>query len=168
MRPSGPSVHVADRTDLALVRGIALAAWPVAYDPIIGPDQVAYMLQQMYAQEALERQMVQDGHCFLLAKVEGTAVGFASFGPLGNDRARLHKLYVLPDRKGEGLGQLLLQAVMEQARAAGQRVLELNVNKYNPARAFYEHAGFRVVRDEVLDIGQGYVMDDHVMERRLD
>lgn len=145
-------------------------AWPVAYDPIIGPHQVAYMLQRMYAPEALERQMIHDGHCFLLAKVEGSAVGFASFGPQGKtgDRARLHKLYILPDRKGEGLGQLLLQAVMEQARAAGHRVLELNVNKYNPARAFYEHAGFRIVRDEVLDIGQGYVMDDHVMERSLD
>ena len=54
------------------------------------------------------------------------------------------------------------------AREAGDRAIELNVNRHNPASGFYERHGFRVVRDEVIDIGQGYVMDDHVMELALD
>ena len=45
--------------------------------------------------------------------------------------------------------------------------MELNVNRFNPAKRFYERHGFQVVRDEVIAIGNGYVMDDHVMQRAL-
>jgi ribosomal protein S18 acetylase RimI-like enzyme len=40
----------------------------------------------------------------------------------------------------------------------------LNVNKNNEARFFYEKLGFSLVKEEVIAIGQGYVMDDYVME----
>jgi GNAT superfamily N-acetyltransferase len=77
----------------------------------------------------------------------------------------LHKLYVLPHTQGSGVGTALLQAVFAAARTAGNTRVELNVNRYNPARHFYARHGFSVLRDEVIDIGEGYVMDDHVMVR---
>ncbi|TXI77628.1 MAG: hypothetical protein E6Q44_13280 [Flavobacteriales bacterium] len=56
--------------------------------------------------------------------------------------------------------------VVHHVALSGDTAVELNVNKRNPAKAFYERHGFVVERDEVLDIGQGHVMDDHVMVRR--
>jgi hypothetical protein len=39
----------------------------------------------------------------------------------------------------------------------------LNVNKYNKAKFFYEKLGFTITKEEVIDIGNDYVMDDYVM-----
>ena len=79
----------------------------------------------------------------------------------------LHKLYVLPGAQGTGAGKALLQAVEAAARTAGDERIELNVNRFNPSLQFYLRRGFGVLRDEVLDIGEGYVMDDHVLVKAL-
>lgn len=151
-------------TDIPLIRAVAHAAWPIAYANIISAHQIAFMLELMYGEAALRSQMLEKGHRFLIAGTRDTAAGFAGFehGYLPG-RSRLHKLYVLPEAKGTGMGHALLEAVIVAARNAGDRAIELNVNKHNPSRFFYMRHGFTVERDEVLDLGSGYVMDDHVM-----
>lgn len=154
--------------DIPCLRAIAHAAWPEAYRGIISSDQIAYMLERMYGEAVLHRQMAANGHRFMIAGADGTEVGFAGFEHAYRpQRSRLHKLYVLPDRKGTGVGHALLAAVIEEARRSGDLGIELNVNRRNPSTAFYLRHGFSVERDEVLDIGGGYVMDDHVMVRTL-
>jgi diamine N-acetyltransferase len=155
--------------DVPAIRRIAHAAWPVAYGSILSPEQLRYMLDRMYAESSLRLQMSEEGHRFLLAVEGDDILGFAAFGASteGAGLAKLHKLYVLPEHKGSGLGKALLDAVMNEAAAAGHTALRLNVNRFNPSKRFYERQGFTVVREEVLDIGQGFVMDDHVMERSL-
>ncbi|MBP6575395.1 MAG: GNAT family N-acetyltransferase, partial [Flavobacteriales bacterium] len=99
----------------------------------------------------------------------GTALGFAGFTPhhRGTATTHLNKLYVLPEAQGTGAGKLLLEHVLTEASNRGDTSVELNVNKRNEAVAFYSYMGFRILRDEVIDIGQGYVMDDHVMVKQL-
>lgn len=159
------NIREATRADIPLIQVIAQATWPVCYAGIIGPEQIAYMLELMYGTPALEAQFGPKGHRFLIAEKEGPPIGFAGFehGYNGSERTRLHKLYVLPGVKGSGVGHALLAAALAAARKHGDTAMELNVNKRNPAKHFYERHGFVVERDEVLDIGQGYVMDDHVM-----
>jgi len=41
------------------------------------------------------------------------------------------------------------------------------VNKYNPSYDIYRHLGFEVIDSVVTDIGEGYVMDDYIMQRKL-
>lgn len=162
-------IRSAGQEDIPTIRAIAHATWPVAYRTILSPAQLAYMLDLMYSEAALREQMVRKGHLFLLAEINDVAEGLAGFEHAynGTDHTRLHKLYTRPQAQGKGVGKALLGDVAERARQAGATLLELNVNRFNPAKAFYLHQGFRVVRDEVLDIGQGYVMDDHVMELGL-
>jgi len=159
----------ANTADVPLIGTLARRIWPVVYPGIITTAQIAYMLDLMYRDTTLMDQMANKGHRYLIAENEGEAVGFAGFGTgQGHGRARLHKLYVLPGLKGTGIGHALLMGVLKAAAQAGDRVIELNVNKYNPAITFYTRHGFVVERDEVLDIGQGYVMDDHVMARPIE
>ncbi len=162
-------VREASATDIPIIQAIAHATWPVSYAAMISPAQIAYMLDLMYSTVALEEQLGPKGHRFLLAEQDGQAIGFAGFEHAyqGAPRTRLHKLYVLPAVKGSGVGHALLEAVLNEARAAGDTAVELNVNKYNAAREFYLRHGFTIERDEVLDIGRGFVMDDHVLVRTL-
>ena len=60
----------------------------------------------------------------------------------------------------------LIEAVENAARAAGGQFLDLNVNRYNPATAFYERRGF--VRQREVDVPIGpYFMNDYVMRKAL-
>ena len=159
----------ATETDIPLVRAIALATWPVAYRGILSSAQLAYMLDLMYSGTALTDQLTRRGHQFLLASDLDGPVGFAAFEHhhMGERSARLHKLYVLPATQGTGVGSALLEGVERSCLAAGDQRLELNVNRFNKARNWYVQRGFRVAYDEVVPIGNGFVMDDHVMTKDL-
>ena len=81
---------------------------------------------------------------------------------------KLDKLYVLPSAAARGVGGALIARVAAKAREAGAASLILNVNKHNAqAIRAYEKHGFAVKKAVVVDIGDGYVMDDYVMAKRL-
>jgi ribosomal protein S18 acetylase RimI-like enzyme len=61
----------------------------------------------------------------------------------GRPEAYLQELYVVPARRGKGIGRALLEATMELARAAGATGIDLNTGETDAAaRALYESAGF--------------------------
>ncbi len=157
------------KVELPKVQSIAHRTWPSTFENILSPEQIEYMLNWMYSLEMLESQM-DKGHTFLLSEEEGKELGFAGFelnygeGP----KAKLHKIYLLPEAQGKGAGKALILEVADRAKKAGQKSLLLNVNKYNQkAINFYNRIGFQKIYKEVIDIGNGYVMDDVVMELNL-
>jgi ribosomal protein S18 acetylase RimI-like enzyme len=80
----------------------------------------------------------------------------------------LHKLYLLPELQGRGLGSRLLQHCEQEVRAAGAHRLILSVNKRNAkAIAVYQRNGFVIAESVVTDIGGGFVMDDFIMAKEL-
>ena len=55
----------------------------------------------------------------------------------------LEELYVVPGRRGEGIGRALLEATMATGREAGATRVDLNTGDTDTAaRALYESAGF--------------------------
>ncbi|MFO0385223.1 MAG: GNAT family N-acetyltransferase [Flavobacteriales bacterium] len=160
------SIRPATRAEIPVISQLAWRIWPVVYPSIVPMEQITYMLGWMYSAESLLQQM-DEGCTFLLAFSDQEPVGFASWSRLESGEGRLHKLYVLPDRHGSGIGKSLLGEVVSSCQAAGCQHLELNVNKRNPAVDFYIRNGFQHLRSEVIDIGQGYVMDDYVMAMKI-
>lgn len=80
----------------------------------------------------------------LLVEKDGTAVGCGMTQPLGNGDAEIKRVYISPAARGTGAGQLLSQALVDQARADGYTRVLLDTNKeFAPARALYEKLGFR-------------------------
>ena len=157
------------KEELLLIQKIAQHTWPSTFAGILSSEQIAYMLNWMYDLQLLESQM-DKGHGFLVAEEDGAAIGFAGYelNHLAGSLSKLHKLYLLPSSQGKGVGKALLLEVAKRAREARQKSLVLNVNKQNKkAIDFYRVLGFVTIRQEVNDIGQGYVMDDDVMELSL-
>jgi GNAT superfamily N-acetyltransferase len=55
----------------------------------------------------------------------------------------LEELYVVPDRRGQGLGRALMEAAMETAREEGAGYMDLGTAETDTAaRALYEKLGF--------------------------
>ena len=87
---------------------------------------------------------------------------------LADGSAELHKIYLLPEWWGRGVGAWLLAELCRRAKEAGATCVWLRVNKRNVrAQKAYRAAGFANVRALCTDIGGGFVMDDFVFERRL-
>lgn len=155
-------------THLGTIQNIAARTWPTAYGAILAPEQIAYMLDLFYSEEALLRQMATGHQFLLLMDDDEEALGFADFEfNYEEATAKLQKLYVLPQTQGTGAGRLLLDAVVSAAQNAGQQRIILNVNRHNKATSFYKKQGFTVIREEDIDIGEDYFMNDYIMERTL-
>ncbi len=141
--------------------------WP-AYSEILEAVQIRYMLDTLYTEESIRSQIEQGSQRYLLLLEDGTPKGFAAYSPREEnpDVYKLHKLYCLPETQGKGYGRLLVDAVAEKVREAGCHTLELNVNRYNKAKSFYEKMDFVVAYEEDIPIGP-YWMNDYVMRKTV-
>jgi GNAT superfamily N-acetyltransferase len=161
--------------DRALIRSIYERTWPSTYGHIISQEQIDFMLDWMYSDDALATQM-NTGCAFYIASIkdsnfdngEWEPVGFCSVSPddekvEGPKAHKLNKLYVLPAAQGTGAGKALLNISIEVAKAAGSSSLFLQVNKLNTAYTFYLKQGFVKEAEFKFDIGNGFFMDDYVM-----
>lgn len=154
---------------LPIVRDIALVTWPHTFGEILTPQQIAYMLDMMYSPAVLQQQVATQGVVFLLADVDGEYGGFAGYELHYKQQpvCKLHKIYVLPTMQGKQVGKALLDEVTRIARDAGMQRISLNVNRSNKATGFYERIGFTKTGEEDIDIGNGFFMNDAIMEMPL-
>jgi len=166
-------IHIISATTahIPVIQDIAYRTWPETFADILSSEQIDYMLDMMYSDAALNRQLQELGHAFLLAKSNKTDsfLGYISYeSPYqGMAQTKIHKIYISPDAQGLGVGKALMEAVENGARARGDHWMMLNVNKYNKAEAFYQKLGFEVVGTEDIDIGSGFLMEDKVMRKRI-
>jgi GNAT superfamily N-acetyltransferase len=170
MKSSGSvTIRAATGADLPVIARLAGVIWRACYPAIITHAQIDYMLARMYALDVMRDEIRSQGIRYELLLANGEPAGFASYGPTAEPGVtKLHKLYLLPELHGRGLGSRLLQHVEHEVRVAGARRLILSVNKRN-ARAItaYQRNGFIIADSVVTEIGNGFVMDDYVMAKNL-
>ena len=155
-----------DASQLHIIQELAYLIWPTAYGEILSKEQLEYMLAKFYSIQELEKQLIEKKHIFYIAindfeKPQGFVAYELNAEP---NKTKIHKIYVLPETQGSGLGKQFFTLVKEKALEKRQNAIFLNVNKYNKAKFFYEKLGFFTTKEEVIDIENDYVMDDYVME----
>jgi GNAT superfamily N-acetyltransferase len=154
--------------DAQLINNLAAMVWEPTYREILTKAQLDYMFEMMYSPASLQQQFNERGHQFLLAKQDGVFYGFASYEiNYKPGITKIHKLYVLPESQGRGVGALLLKAIEREATTAGNTAVTLNVNRFNKAFHFYTKTGFTKAGEEDIHIGNGYLMEDFIMEKQL-
>lgn len=165
------AITEATEHDLPIIRDIACQTWPTTFGEILSPSQISYMLDMMYSLDALKTQIKDKNHVFLLAQDAGNKkyLGYISyeFDYEGQSRTKIHKIYLLPASQGKGVGRLLINNVAKLGIEHKNVNLALNVNRFNKAIQFYERMGFTNVGNETIDIGDGFLMEDFVMEKPI-
>lgn len=159
-------IQKASVKDIPLIRELALKVWPQTYASMISAAQIGYMLDMMYSEASLKKQ-ISDGARFIFIYENKEPVGFASYQEMSPAVFKLHKLYVLPSQQGKGTGRYIIEHIVSEIKPLGAQVLQLQVNRRNKAQHFYAKNGFTVIKEFDFDIGSGYVMDDYVMEKKL-
>lgn len=155
--------------DFKSVKAIAEEVWPVAYGAILSKAQLDYMMEMMYSIPSLQKQVNEKHHQFIIAKEKNEPLGFASFefNYMGTPTTKIHKIYVYSHQQGKGIGKQLIDFVTIEAKKAKQIYLSLNVNRNNNALYFYQRQGFSIIKEENIAIGNGYFMEDYVMEKSI-
>ena len=158
--------EVRDKQDLRQVEQLAEAIWKEHYTPIIGREQVDYMLENFQSVVAMEQQM-REGMEYFLVESHGEPVGYLAFKQQGEELF-LSKIYLLASHRGIGLGRAGMGFVESSARDRGLGFVTLTVNKNNSGsiRA-YESLGFVNEGPLQTDIGGGFIMDDFLMRKEI-
>ena len=147
-----------------IIESLAREIWTEHYIPIIGEQQVGYMLDRYQSKQAIKEQ-IASGVLYFLIEEGQSFIGYIAVQPRG-DELFLSKIYLRSSHRARGYGKQAVQYVETLARERGLRKIVLTVNKNNTAaiRA-YQKIGFRNVGSLVQDIGSGFVMDDYAMEK---
>ena len=160
-------IRLLDTKEVDAVSALARVVWQATYPALISQPQIDFMLADRYAAKRIHAQLDDPRHAWWVAQQDQRLAGFAHASLDGAD-CKLDKLYVHPDLQRQGIGRALLATAQDWARAQHAHRLWLQVNRGNTqAIAAYQKQGFHIVESHVFDIGHGFVMDDHVMERML-
>jgi ribosomal protein S18 acetylase RimI-like enzyme len=156
--------------EVAALCTLAGTVWRHHYPPLIGTAQTEYMLAQRYDPAVIRGELATRDFWWDLLREDGALVAFASSFPAdGGKEVKIDKLYVHPERQRRGHGGALIAHTCARAQRLGYGAVILAVNKRNTsAISAYRKYGFDIREAIVKDIGGGFVMDDYIMERRLE
>jgi ribosomal protein S18 acetylase RimI-like enzyme len=163
------TITPATANDYKTIQNIAHQTWPIAYGEILSKVQLDYMLDAFYNEDALKDSVENNGHYFILAKEGEETLGFASYEHHYNQKqqTKIHKIYILPETQGKGIGKKLIDFVESVAKENDSNALSLNVNRFNKALHFYQKLGFEIVEEVNIELDHGYLMEDYVMEKPI-
>lgn len=158
------SVKRVAREDIPQLAQIADEVWHEYFPCILSAGQIDYMVDQFQSEHALRDQLEHQGYQYYFLMENGTVVGYTGIKPERN-ALFLSKLYLLKQYRGRGFSSKAFAFLKQYCAERGLKSIWLTVNRHNADTiAVYKHRGFLVVREEQTDIGNGYVMDDYVME----
>ncbi len=158
----------ASEKDILLIQKLSYKIWPNVYKNIISIQQIDFMLDLMYSTNALKSQITLLGIRFKLVKSHDF-IGYFSYeiNALQEGKTKIHKIYLDETYRMGGYGRSIIEYIEKDAIASKDKTLILRVNRNNPAINFYKKLGFLKVKEDILDLGLGYIMDDWIMEKSI-
>ena len=122
------------------------------YNDVIATSTAVYSYLPVTLEDRLQwwRTRVASGYPVLVATDQSAILGFATFGDFrawpGYRFTVEHSVHVRPDRRGQGIGKRLVEALFPRAAALGKHVMVAGVDAANAASIrFHERLGFEQV-----------------------
>ncbi len=160
----GMFISVQTEQQIETVEALARSIWTEHYIPLIGKEQVEYMLCRFQSKEAIVGQ-IRNGQWYFLVMEKDQPVGYVSVQPR-KDELFLSKLYVVSSKRNSGFGRKTVYFCQKLAQERHLNRISLTVNKRNQNSInAYLRFGFKNQGPVLQDIGNGFVMDDYKMEK---
>jgi C_GCAxxG_C_C family probable redox protein len=158
---------VTSKEQIKKVAELANEIWHEHYEAIIGAEQVNYMIDRFQSEAAITVQLENAGYEYYLMKNPGGYNGYLSYHKDEN-ALFLSKLYIAKRFRGRGYARKALEMLEDICRRDGLPKIWLTVNRNNSSSLkTYESLGFVKSGTQIADIGEGFVMDDYIMEKML-
>ncbi|OUO89015.1 GNAT family N-acetyltransferase [Gordonibacter sp. An230] len=158
--------------DCERLAALADEIWHEYWPALIGPAQTDYMVERFQSIAAIERDMAEHAYEYWLLRAEddGRIVGYTG-GRVEPETNRffISKIYLRAEERGHGFASRTIGFYENLCRERGLRAMYLTVYKHNDlAIRAYLGKGFETIDAAETDIGNGFIMDDYIMEKRIE
>lgn len=158
--------RIASQTSLDALEDLIQTIWPEVFTPIIGEEQVAYMLATYQSRETISAE-IASGVAYFLIGLEGQNIGYCAY-ETQERQLFISKIYLLNRLRGQGISRQVFEWLANIAKSQNLEKLQLHVNRYNQqAVAVYQHFGFVIVKEVDTPLGE-YLLTDYWMEKQVD
>lgn len=162
-------IYKAEIEDIHTIAELAEVIWTEHFTPIIGSEQVRYMLEHFQSYDAIMNAVTNDGYVYYTAYYDNAMCGYCGIRPDSNNNTNeifLSKLYLHKDYRGKKIARAFFERILTDYPNCDR--IWLTVNKHNEHTiAVYKKMGFEIIDEKCADIGNGFYMDDYIMSRRL-
>ena len=158
---------VVTEEQIRILAQVADIVWHDAFKDIITLDQIEYMIEKFQSFNALSEAINKNSYEYYFIKIDNNIAGYTGI-KAENEKLFLSKLYILKEYRGKQLASKAFDFIENLAKGKNLKAVWLTVNRNNNhAIEVYKHKGFVVTRTQVADIGNGFVMDDYIFEKKI-
>ena len=141
--------------------------WPEVFIPIIGKEQVDYMLVHYQGKDVITAE-IKDRVRYFFIEDAGIPVGYFAYS-LEEDHLAISKVYLKKAFRGSGLSSKVFSFFEKVARENNKGKLSLHVNRSNKqAVEVYLHRGFIIVKSVDQPLGEKFFLNDYWMEKSIE
>lgn len=157
-------INATTKQQFEAIASLANIIWREHYIPIIGVEQVDYMVKNFQSAEAMFSQF-KEGYEYYMIYYNNQFVGYLSIKKQ-EETLFLSKIYISKEFRGKKIGNSAMKFIEEKALETNCKTISLAVNKFNlNSIEAYKAMGFKIVKEMITDIGNGFIMDDYKMEK---
>ena len=161
-------VEVKTEQQIEAAAALADEIWHEWFPSILSAEQIDYMVEKFQSVRAMTEQ-INNGYTYYILRRGDNRIGYTAIRTDNDGRLFLSKIYIKKEYRGNGYASEVFAFLKEYCREHKLNAIWLTVNKHNDSSiAVYKKSGFRIVGEDVTDIGNGYVMDDYFFQLDID
>jgi RimJ/RimL family protein N-acetyltransferase len=156
-----------EQSSVNVLANLASEIWHEYWTGILSLKQIDYMVDKFQSEYAIIAQMRNENYVYFYILSEGEKAGYIGMSKK-DSYLFLSKLYIKNLFRHKGIGTESFEFIKKYAKGNNYKKIRLTVNKYNKNTIdAYNKWGFKTIDSVVTDIGNGFVMDDYIMEYDL-
>ena len=160
-------IEVKKVTNIRDLAQLTSEIWHEYWVEILSPEQINYMVEKFQSEEAITKQIAEENYTYFYIEQDNNIAGYIGLSKK-EDYLFLSKLYIKKEFRHQGIGTQVFEFIKDFALKNNYKKIILTVNKYNSNTIkAYNKWGFKEIDSVVTDIGNGFVMDDYIMEYTL-
>lgn len=155
---------IVDKEHIKELAELASGIWHEYWPCLLAAEQIDYMVEKFQSENAIIEQIKNENYTYFFILKDGIKCGYFGISRK-EDYLFLSKLYLKKEYRHQGIGRLAFEKVIEIAKDFGYSSIKLTVNKNNKKTIdAYLKYRLAIIDKDVTDIGNGFVMDDYIME----
>ena len=155
---------IVDKEHIKELAELASGIWHEYWSCLLAAEQIDYMVEKFQSENAIIEQIKNENYTYFFILKDGIKCGYFGISRK-EDYLFLSKLYIKKEYRHQGIGRLAFEKVIEIAKDFGYSSIKLTVNKNNKKTIdAYLKYRLAIIDKDVTDIGNGFVMDDYIME----
>ena len=160
-------LQVSNPDHVTKVVDMADTIWRECYKGILSDEQIEYMVDKYQSDNVVTKKMINEGYEYYLLNNGVNVIGFVSFLKDGN-KLLLTNLYILEVYREKGYCKLVIDKVIKKCQDTDIDRVRITLNKMNEQGIkFWSNLGFTKIEENVQDIGNGFVIDNYLLEKQI-